>query len=1039
MFQPGPFVRILLTLLGIACLIQAAPPKLEKWAGKNLPVIEGLALWLDASVQIAAYKANGKALAYNSDKAPNDMPEFYDGSGHQRHLHQADPQAQPKLVYNGGGVAARFDGVHSSLKMNELESASPPKMMFLVAAPFSRLAQHRTILEIGKEQLFNANWIAVAPDGPLGKFQFHTQSGEYDFKRLILGNRAGPQPRNGFEGDIAEAIFYDRMLDEKEAAAVKAYLTEKYAQANIVMPDRADPVGGHPLRIVQNPPAIKMFVPGFTVHELPIRIPNINNVKYRADGKLVALAYNGDIHLLTDTDGDGIEDKHEFFWESGGKLRGPIGLAVTPENYPLGQGVFVPSKGKCSLIIDTDGDGKADQEIIIARGWSEIFPRVDAVGCAIDPKDGAIYFGLGCANFANAYQTEKDGSAKYDVKSENGTVIRVSPDFKQRRVVATGLRFTIGMAFNTQGDLFCTDQEGATWLANGNPFDELLHIQPGRHYGFPPRHPKYLPGVIDEPSVFNYGPQHQSTCGVNFNVPVNGGPTFGPAWWAGDAIVCGESRGKLWRTKLVKTAAGYVAQNQQIAALSMLTVDACISPKGELVVACHSGAPDWGTGPSGIGKLFKIRYMDHDAPQPLFAYGSSAERIGVTFDRPVDSKFVESLKKPSGIEYGKHVMAGDRFETFRPGYQVVMNQMQSPRFDRIIQGIKSNDKHGVMIDAASHSEQAGHGLILGDYDLGFDLSGVDFHFDSDMSGLINFNWRAWLPHLDFHVSRELTAPSEIHAKHWKSLETPGRLTLRTQLDLYDMLRPAIQAGSRIDYEWPAEIVTVEFQCNVPLKIKMGGQAIVGNAMTVQPKPGHLAPIELELKTGGKPPELSVSWHTSEDPRPRALPLNRMLLPWAKLPASAAPENRAHPPQIAGGDWQRGQAVFFSEQALCGKCHAVGGKGGRIGPDLSNLIFRDYDSVLRDIQQPGAALNPDHITYAVKLKDGRSLVGVVHTIDDQRVLIGDAGGNETIVGKTEIVSSQSLPVSIMPPNLDQLLGAEKFRDLMVFLLTTSSIK
>ena len=43
--------------------------------------------------------------------------------------------------------------------------------------------------------------------------------------------------------------------------------------------------------------------------------------------------------------------------------------------------------------------------------------------------------------------------------------------------------------------------------------------------------------MIDEPSVFDYGPQHQSTCGLNFNEPVNGGPIFGPARWAGDALV----------------------------------------------------------------------------------------------------------------------------------------------------------------------------------------------------------------------------------------------------------------------------------------------------------------------------------------------------------------------------------------------------------------------------------------------------------------------------------------------------------------------
>src|SRR5262249_31774710 len=152
----------------------------------------------------------------------------------------------------------------------------------------------------------------------------------------------------------------------------------------------------------------------------------------------------------------------------------------------------------------------------------------------------------------------------------------------------------VGLAFNREHDLFATDQEGATWLPNGNPLDELLHIKPGRHYGFPPRHPRHLPDVIDEPSTFDYGPQHQSTCGLCFNEPVNGGPTFGPAQWAGDAIITGYSRGKLWRTKLYKSMSGYVAQNQLFACLNMLAVDACVSPKGDLIVACHSGAPDWG-------------------------------------------------------------------------------------------------------------------------------------------------------------------------------------------------------------------------------------------------------------------------------------------------------------------------------------------------------------------------------------------------------------------------------------------------------------
>ena len=44
---------------------------------------------------------------------------------------------------------------------------------------------------------------------------------------------------------------------------------------------------------------------------------------------------------------------------------------------------------------------------------------------------------------------------------------------------------------------------------------------------------------------------------------------------------------------------------------------------------------------------------------------------------------------------------------------------------------------------------------------------------------------------------------------------PGELTLRGQLDLTDMLRPAVQPGSKIDYEYPPESVTVTFNAASP--------------------------------------------------------------------------------------------------------------------------------------------------------------------------------------------------------------------------------
>ena len=249
------------------------------------------------------------------------------------------------------------------------------------------------------------------------------------------------------------------------------------------------------------------------------------------------------------------------------------------------------------------------------------------------------------ANFTNAYLIDKDGKAA--LRPRRTSAARSSacrPDFKTREIVATGIRFPVGLAFNRHGDLFCTDQEGATWLPNGNPFDELLHIQKGRHYGFPPRHPKHLPDVIDEPSTFDYGPQHQSTCGLNFNEPVKraarrSARRRGPATPSSPATRAASSTARSW----CKTPAGYVARNHLLACLNMLTVDCCVSPDGDLVVACHSGGPDWGSGPTGKGKLYKIAYADRDHPQPVLAWPAGPREVRVEFDRPVDPELLRDV------------------------------------------------------------------------------------------------------------------------------------------------------------------------------------------------------------------------------------------------------------------------------------------------------------------------------------------------------------------------------------------------------------
>ena len=130
----------------------------------------------------------------------------------------------------------------------------------------------------------------------------------------------------------------------------------------------------------------------------------------------MAVAYDGDIYLLSDSDGDGLEDRADLFWQNRGRLQAPIGMDVTPEGYPLGQGVIVSSKGKCSLIVDTDNDDTADREIVLADGWQPLNHGVDSLGAVFDPRDGSIYFGLGTQDYVNAYLLDGDGQSHYELE-----------------------------------------------------------------------------------------------------------------------------------------------------------------------------------------------------------------------------------------------------------------------------------------------------------------------------------------------------------------------------------------------------------------------------------------------------------------------------------------------------------------------------------------------------------------------------------------------------------------------------------------------
>ena len=177
--------------------------------------------------------------------------------------------------------------------------------------------------------------------------------------------------------------------------------------------------------------------------------------------------------------------------------------------------------------------------------------------------------------------------------------------------------------------------------------------------------------------------------------------------------------------------------------------------------------------------------------------------------------------------------------------------------------------------------------------------------------------------------------------------------------------------------------------------------------------------------------LDVSFFTTRDPRPRALPVRRFLVPFAK---PAPPDDRTRDyPEIRGGNWAAGRELFKTK-AACATCHQLRGDGVPVGPDLSNLVHRDYYSVLKDIADPNAMINPDAVGYTVTMKDGSAVVGTRVGETDAELQIAQPGGAIAKLKKADISKTEPMTVSLMPAGLDKALSKEELRDLMTYLLT-----
>ena len=135
-----------------------------------------------------------------------------------------------------------------------------------------------------------------------------------------------------------------------------------------------------------------------------------------------------------------------------------------------------------------------------------------------------------------------------------------------------------------------------------------------------------------------------------------------------------------------------------------------------------------------------------------------------------------------------------------------------------------------------------------------------------------------------------------------------------------------------------------------------------------------------------------------------------------------------------GDRSRGSEVFWSEKkGGCGRCHMIRGRGGRLGPDLSDLgaemsLARIREALTRPKPHPSRGYRP----VTVVTRDGRKISGVAkneHNFSIQ-ILGEDDRLHLFVHDELEEIHFEDRP--LMPRDYDERLSGTEFQNLLAYL-------
>lgn len=733
------------------------------------------------------------------------------------------------------------------------------------------------------------------------------------------------------------------------------------------------------------------------------------------------------IRMLSDSDGDGKLDEWTNFAE--GFLHA-MNILARPDG-----GVYVLSRHAVVLIRDTDGDGRADEQREIIRLESDDdYPHNGLGGIALT-ADGSLLVCLG-ENHGFAFKMQgSDGTALEGTGGLDG-VVHATADGGQLQWLAHGVWNPFSICVDPVGRMFAVDND-----PDASPPCRLLHIVPGGDYGYlfqygrAGTHPLQawngeLPGTL--PMVCGVGEAPTA-------IVAHAGTLWVTSW--------GDHR--LERYRLVPRGASFTAEREIVVQgnADFRPTGLAIAPDGSLYFG------DWRRRDYEVhhtGRVWRLTLpeseLQHSFPGPAPNFVADANNDGD------DEEVVETAASDDPFARAQvvwHLAQRDPSDPVIGLAPLKLSLMQAER----IRGMDDEKLRDQMLRSALADESpdvrlyavrwiADERILALRDDVAKLLDGPLPTPQYYLAVLGAVDWLDHDPELrnsginDALLVRELKNESRspsVHALALRMLSPDDKyLTL-------DRLREYLQSSheplrleavrtlnQQSNPERFALLAAVARDSNQSDAIR--AEAISGLAAAAN---DHSEVLEELAASNNK---------TLADEARRALRLAQLhSTPVETKPPSADIAVWNALIQKESGDAESGRRLFFSAVGpRCGACHRFDGRGGSIGPDLTNIArVNSRERLLTSILQPSREIAPHFQPWTLVTNDGKTLSGLrlAKGGDDGVEPYADSTGRRFEIRSDEIESRQASPVSIMPDALETTITVADLRDLVAFLTQT----